>query len=224
MQSAKEEQMTKLAHYWACRYSRAAQIRNDIDIEDLHQAAFLGILKAKKAYKDDKGGFVTLAGYYARNEIRDLLGIRNGKFPPIMESLDEPLNDETEDTRLDLIADETIPEADAALLDAERRQTVRDAVSRLKEDQRAAISCRYFQGMTYEQTAEAANIPRQRLNSVIQRAQSNLRRDWELRSLVARSTQYMRHVGIARFNTTMTSAVEELVILRECLEKIVLKA
>lgn len=223
MQSAQKEQYAKLAHYWACRYSWAAQIRNDIDLEDLQQAALLGIIQARKAYQEDKGGFVTLAGFYARNEIRDLLGIRNGKLPPVLESLDEPLNDETEDTRLDLIADDSIPDADAGLLEAERRQAVRDAVYRLKEDQRAAIDCRFFQGMTHKQTAEAANIPPSRLGSVLHSAQLNLRRDRHLRALIDNSTHYMLHVGVTRFNTTMTSAVEELVITRERLENLIIK-
>ena len=223
MQSAQKEQNVKLAHYWACRYSWAAQIRNDIDLEDLQQAALLGIIQARNAYQDEKGGFVTLAGYYARNEIRDLLGIRNGKLPPVLESLDEPLNDETEDTRLDLIADDSIPDADAGLLEAEKRQAVRDAVNRLKKDQRAVIDCRFFQGMTHKQTAEAAKIPPSRLGSVLRSAQTNLRRDRLLRALLDDCTQYMLHVGIARFNTTMTSAVEELVIRRERLENLALE-
>ena len=223
MQSAQKEQNVKLAHYWACRYSWAAQIRNDIDLEDLQQAALLGIIQARNAYQDEKGGFVTLAGYYARNEIRDLLGIRNGKLPPVLESLDEPLNDETEDTRLDLIADDSIPDADAGLLEAERRQAVRDAVCRLKEDQQAVIDCRFFQGMTHKQTAEAANIPPSRLGSVLHSAQLNLRRDRRLRALIDDSTHFMLHVGLTRFNTTMTSAVEELVITRERLENLIIK-
>ena len=217
MYTAQYERNAKMAHYWACRYRWAAEQRNDVDMEDLQQAAFLGILKAKKAYKDDKGGFVTLAGYYARNEIRDLLGIRNGKFPPIMESLDEPLNDETEDTRLDLIADETLPEADAAILDAERRQTVRDAVNRLKEDQRAVVSLHFFESKTYQQAADEMNIPRDRVTQIFANARRNLRRDRYLRALaeVNRKTNYMHHVGVTQFHNTMTSAVEDIVMWRE---------
>ena len=207
----------RLANYWAGRYLWALERRSDLDRDDLQQAAYLGILEARKAYKEEKGGFVTLAGYYARNEIRALLGIRNGKLPPALESLDEPLNDDTEDTRLDLIADESLPEADAALLEEERRQTVRDAVARLQEDQRAVVSLRYFEGKTYQQTADEIHVKRDRVITIFQNARRNLRRDRYLKALaeVNRSTPYLLGVGVTRFNTTFTSAVEELVLMRE---------
>lgn len=215
----------RLASYWAGRYSWILERRNDLDREDLQQAAFLGILEARKAYKEERGGEVTLAGFYARKEIRALLGIRNGKLPPTLESLDEPLNEETDDTRLDLLADETLPEADAALLEEEKRQTVRDAVERLKPDQRAVVKLRFFQGKTYQQTADEMNVTRDRVTTIFQNARRNLRRDRYLKALaeVNRSTPYLLGVGVTRFNSTFTSAVEELVLLRERLLEKVLK-
>ena len=207
----------RLANYWAGRYSWILERRNDLDRDDLKQAAFLGILEARKAYKEEKGGEVTLAGFYARKEIRSLLGIQNGKLPPALESLDEPLNDETDDTRLDLIADESIPEADAALLEEEKRQTVRDAVNRLAEDQRAVVSLRFFKGKTYKQAADEMNITREKVAIIFNNARRNLRRDRYLKALaeVNLRTPYLMGVGVTRFNSTFTSAVEEIVLLRE---------
>lgn len=207
----------KLACYWAGRYRWALERRNDLDIEDLQQAALVGVLRAAKDYKEEKNGLVTLAGYYARNEIRDLLGIRNGKLPPVLESLDEPLNDETDDTMIDLLADETIPDPDAGLIEAERKQTVRDAVDRLQEDQRTIVSLHFFEGKTYQQTADEMNLPRDRVTTIFQNARRNLRRDRYLKALVEvnRRTPYLLGVGVTRFNSTFTSAVEEIVLLRE---------
>ena len=218
---AQEAQVKKLSHYWACRYRWAIAKRNDIDLEDLEQAAAVGIIRAKQAYKDEKAGFVTLAGFYARNEIRELLGIRNGQLPPIIESLDEPITDETEDTRLDLLADETLPESDAGLLELEKRQTVRDAIDRLKENQKTLVDLRFYGNRTIQQTAKEMNITPVKAGSIWESAKTNLRRDRNLLELVGRSTQYIRHVGIAQFNTTMTSSVELLVILRERLENMI---
>ena len=215
MQTTQREQYGKIAHYWACRYLWAAEKRNDIDLEDLQQAAFLGVMQAGKAYQEDKGSFFTLAGFYARKEIRSLLGIKNGKIPPDMESLDEPLNEDSEETRLDFIADETIPEADAALIDEENRQTVHDAVDRLKEDQKTVVDLRFFQGMTCPQAAYIMKVTPERVKTLWDSARTNLYRDRSLWYLVARSTQYMHHVGLTQYKTTMTSAVEALVILRE---------
>lgn len=213
----------RLASYWAGRYMWAIEKRNDIDRDDLQQAAFLGILEARKAYKEERGGEVTLAGFYARKEIRALLGIRSGKLPPILESLDEPLNDETDDTRLDLLADETIPDADAALLEEEKRQTVRDAVERLKPDQKAVVKLRFFQGMTYKQAAAEMDVTPERAASIWDNARLRLSRDRYLKAVaeVNRRTPYLYGVGVTRFNSTFTSAVEELVLMRErLLEKL----
>lgn len=216
----------KIASYWAGRYSWAIERRSDLDRDDLQQAAYLGILQAQKAYKEERGGLVTLAGFYARKEIRALLGIKNGKLPPALESLDEPLNDETDETRLDLLADETIPEADAALLEEEKRQTVRDAVSGLADDQRAVVTLRFFEGMTYPQTAAEMDITPIRAVAIWANTRRNLSRNRFLKALaeVNRSTPYLLGVGVTRFNSTFTSAVEELVFLRERLLKQALQA
>lgn len=210
-------QYAQLSNYWAGRYSWAIRTRNDIDREDLQQAAYLGILKALKEKEGEREGFATLAGFYARNEIRALLGIKNGKLPPAMESLDEPLNDETDDTRLDLIADESLPEADAGLLEAEKRQTVRDAVERLKPDQRAVVNMRFFQGMTYKEAAAEMDVTPERAASIWDSARRNLSRDRYLKAVaeVNSRTNYLLGVGVTRFNSTFTSAVEELVMFRE---------
>ena len=216
----------KIASYWAGRYSWVLEYRNDLDREDLQQAAFLGILEARKAYKEERGGEMTLAGFYARNEIRALIGIRSGQLPPAMESLDEPLNDETDDTRLDLLADESLPEIDAALLEEEKRQTVRDAVDRLKPDQKAVVNMRFFQGKTYKEAAAEMGVTPERAACLWDNARRNLSRDRYLKAVaeVNRRTPYLYGVGVKRFNSTLTSAVEEIVLLRERLLEQLLRA
>lgn len=218
-------QYVQLASYWAGRYSWAIRARNDIDREDLQQAAYLGILKAQQEKEGEREGFATLAGFYARNEIRALLGIKNGKLPPVMESLDEPISEESDETRLDLLEDESLPEADAGLLEAEKRQTVRDAVERLKPDQRAVVNMRFFQGMTYKETAAEMGVTPERAASIWDSARRNLSRDRYLKAVaeVNRRTPYLLGVGVTRFNSTFTSAVEEIVLLRERLLEQVLK-
>lgn len=217
MHTAQKEQDVKMAHYWACRYHWAVEQRNDIDLEDLQQAAFLGIMQARKAFDPEKATFGTYAGFYARNEIRSLLGIRAGKMPPFLASLDEPLNDDTEDTLLDMVADESIPDPDDALISEDLRHTVRDAVNRLQEDQREVISLRFFDGLTYQETASQMQIPQMKAKQIYNNAKRNLRHDRYLRALadVDRRTDYMHHVGVTQFHNTMTSAVEDIVMWRE---------
>lgn len=217
MYITQEEQDAKLAQYWAGRYSWAIRKRSDIDLNDLHQAAFLGIMQARKTFDQEKASFVTYASFYARNEIRALLGIRSGKMPPSLLSLDAPLSEDTEDTLLDVVADESIPDPDDALIADDFRQTVRAAVNRLAEDQKAVVSFRFYDGLTYNQTAAEMHLMPVKVVQIYHNAERNLRRDRYLRALadVDRQTRFMHHVGVTQFNTTMTSAVEQIVIWRE---------
>ena len=207
----------KLAGYWAKKYTWALTRRNDLDIEDLQQAACLGILQSRSAYKEERGGEVMLAGYYAQKEIRALLGISNGKLPPVIESLDKPINEETDETQLDLLADESLPETDAGLLEAEKRQIVRDAVGRLQEDQQHVVRLAYYSGMTYQQAADEMGSTKDKVEMLMHKARRNLRKDRYLKALVEvnQNTPYLMKVGVTRFNSTFTSATEEIVILRE---------
>lgn len=143
----------------------------------------------------------------------------------MLESLDEPLTEESDETRLDLLADETIPEADAGLLEEERKQTVRDAVDRLNPDQREVVRLRYFSGKTIKEAAAEMDITPVRAVTIWNNARQHLRRDRYLKALaeVNRRTPYLLGVGVTRFNSTFTSAVEELVLLRERLLQKVLE-
>ncbi len=69
---------------WAARVVRRylpTAIRNGaVDLEDLMQTAFIGMLEAARAYDGERGGFLTVMQLYIRSECRALLGMR-GRHP-----------------------------------------------------------------------------------------------------------------------------------------------
>lgn len=201
--------------YWANRYRWATEQRNDIDYEDLYQAAFVGAYIAKLKYTQDKGKFSTFSSFYIRKEIRNLLGIKNGKIPPVTVSLDEPISEDDDATRLDLIEDETIPDKEETLYEQERRQGVRAAIERLPDQQRQAMALFYFQGKGLQEIGKTLGISPRQVAHVIERARLAMRRDKLLRELVEIKPPYYMHVGINRFRTTQTSAVEAALLILE---------
>jgi RNA polymerase sigma-70 factor (ECF subfamily) len=67
------------------------------------------------------------------------------------------------------------PSPEAALVAAEQRRQLLDAVEALREDDRLVISCRYFLELTEEETAAALGIARGTVKSRLSRALDRLR-------------------------------------------------
>ncbi len=68
-----------------------------------------------------------------------------------------------------------VPSPEAALLEAERREELLAAVNALGEDDRLAIACRYFLGLSEEETAAALGCRRGTVKSRTSRALERLR-------------------------------------------------
>ncbi len=73
-----------------------------------------------------------------------------------------------------------VPSPEAALLDAERREELLAAVNDLREDDRLAIACRYFLGLSEEETAATLGWRRGTVKSRTSRALDRLRAGLEV--------------------------------------------
>lgn len=67
------------------------------------------------------------------------------------------------------------PSPESSVVAAERRDELLVAVERLGEEARAVISCRYFLGLSEEETAAALNCPKGTVKSRLSRALARLR-------------------------------------------------
>lgn len=202
------------AQYWVNKYRWALEKRGDIDEDDLLQAAMIGIWEAEKTYKPELGKFSSYSAFWIRHEIRRALGVKHGKLPLPEVHLDEPLTADSEETRLDMLADDALPDIDERLLQEERRQAIRDAVDRLQNPQwRDVVKKLYFEAKPVKQVAEEMNFPtHERAYKAWENARRWLRRDKTLKALRSLTHDYHIKVGLSRFNSTHTSAVEESVL------------
>lgn len=210
------EQFDRLKFRVAKRFISTVERYAWIDEEDICQIADIALLKAQKAYKPmDEASFITFAYRIMVYDIMKALKIRcdgNGYTnEPITVSLDEPIDEEGDITRGDIIPSKDIPISEQMeVLDIISK--VRNAVSALPEDQEELIRRRYLNdpAETQVQIAEEKGVPVHIITGIRNRAFKKLRRD--LRDY---QDYIPNHIGSSKFNSTWTSEPEQYVIARE---------
>lgn len=213
--------MAKLAR----AYVPLAERNRGADMDDLMQAAALGMIEAVQVWDESRGSFLTIAAFYMRRSIRELLGIASSKerientAPPI--SLFSPVGmDEDGDELVDFIRDDNAADPQEETGRADMVRIVRCAVDALPGDQRTVIHGRAFEGKPWQQLEEECAAPVDKLQRTERKGMDRLRRDHTLLYLWREyeSACYV-HVGVERFSTTWTSATEAAVLRRERLRE-----
>lgn len=204
----------------ANRYDDILSRTGAVGFDDLLQVGRIAVLDAQKTYYPDKGSFINWISYYIRKAMRSALDFDNqtGAAPVPLVYLDEPLSDDTETKRGDMVADpDALPIDEPIIEDETKREIskqVREAVERMKSDrQREVITRVWLNGQ--ERTAAAADMGMKTtaLQTLDKTARTTLRRDWRLKRFVSQEVPLI-FVSLARFNTTWTSATEEAAFWR----------
>ena len=207
----------------ARRYAGMCRLDRAVSQEDLIQAGFIGLMRASKSF-DEAGGrsWKGWAIWHIRREFESAFGLREGRITRAhtgAEALDRPLNGTDADgaTLGELLADESLPEVDAALLLEELRRGVREAVERLKDDgqRRATRLCR-LEGRSYREAGADMGVSARQAQALCRRAGANLARDRALRQLanLDERTRFHAHKGVAAFNRDWTSVTEGAALWR----------
>lgn len=227
---------TGLVWKWVRRYSGLCKDRADVDAEDLFQAGFLGMCNALETYKPACGAWSNWASYYIRKAIRTELGMetRKGTYAVfvdgepvrkryIVQSLDAPAyaSDDCDISLSETIADDSIPDADEALLIDSDAQMVREAVAAIKKpDVRSAITERYFNGKTLSAIAADHGVTYQRIRQRCSEALRLLAKDKRIRDIyrerfIDEDTRFIARKGVYAFFSSGSSSVEDQVIRRD---------
>lgn len=196
-------------------YDRIGEVRR-VDLEDLEQSAYFGLLDAVKDYKPESGfKFTTFLHYHLLNAFGDAAGFRARKQDLIYQaaSLDAPMEKEDPDGgTLEEITPGGDAEEDAqeAIYRDEKRQAIREALGDLPEDERRVLMLRYWQGMTSNDIADVMRLNAGKVRGKHDRALNRLRRRKQLRAY-REDTCFYRHIGVNGFQRTGESAVEHIV-------------
>ena len=137
----------------ATRWFRAFEGSGGVELDDLEQSAFIGLLKAVQTWKPESGAFSTWYTIQLKAVFVEVYGMRTKRTreDPLNKyhlSLDTPL-DENEDgsfTIADILPDER---AEAEFEDIEQRdfqQAVQAALAQLTDAQRDAIISEFWLG------------------------------------------------------------------------------
>ena len=206
----------------ARRYARICALDRAVSVEDLVQAGFLALVQAAQSYDPTKGkSWSSWAAWHIFGEYRRLLGLDRGRFTRAdtgAAELDGPVRgcQDGGATLKDRLVDDSLPEADAALIDADLRRCVRAAIARLPEGQRQAMELCGLKGLSLRAAAEQTGIPQARLRRLYDRAGTRLCADSQLRTMVDldERTRFHAHKGVAAFNRDWTSVTEGAALWR----------
>ena len=222
MYEALYEQNKGLLIAMARRYAGACEMDRAVSEEDLVQAGFLALVRAEQTF--DRAGGRSWAGWatwHIKREFDRTLCLRAGRRIQAhsgADTLDRPLDaaDGERVTVGDLLADDSLPDADAGLLLEELCRDVRAAMDNLAEDERRAVRLFEVEARGCREAARALGVtPRQalRLNA---RGCRRLSKDRRLRRLIDLDdrTRFHAHKGVAAFNRDWTSVTEGAALWR----------
>ena len=164
---------------------------------------------------------ISWATWQIRREFERTLCLRAGKRIQAhsgADTLDRPLNagDGEGATGLDLLADDSLPDADAGLLLDELRQGVREAVDRLEGAERRAVQLCQLEARSYREAAGAMGVSPGRARRLSDLGCRNLSADRQLRQLIDLDdrTRFHAHKGVTAFNRDWTSVTEGAALWR----------
>lgn len=214
------KQYNGLVYKVANRYLQLLSKQGYAEYDDLCQAGRIGLLTAKEKYDPSLGKkFQNFAWDFINTEIKRALGFHGESLsnqPVIPLYADQPINDESEDTLLDFIPDETIETADDMIERIDRAEAVHEAVDKLCDSQKEIINLHYFQNKELSEIADIIGIEQRKVSTTQHSAILRLKDDNKLRYRIMNGRDpYYVHVGVGQFNQTWTSSTELGVIICE---------
>lgn len=199
------EQTKKLYHIKVFNFynrNRERCISYGVEIEDLQQSSYFAMLAAVEAYDSSKGyKFVTYIDYHLRNELNTLTGITRQRKNPLnnCNSLDKPVDDESEDTYLDFIEDEeshrAYEETDRQITLDKLRYVVDEALRSLQPNYADVLKLRYFDRLSLKEIAELKGVS---LNAIREREKQAIKK--------LKASQYMRELNTFKEELICTRA------------------
>lgn len=178
------EQNKRLIYQLMKRLSNACSGKNYVDIDDFIQCGYFALVGAVKAYKADKGyKFATYLSYQTKIAIRGLFGVQKNNLKIEELSYNKPIDSEEETELLDLIANKRATDLYKCFELAELKETVRQAVAELPQDERTVIARHHLKGEAYNSIAKDMNVDIKQVRRYRQSGLSLLRHNKKLLNL-----------------------------------------
>ena len=201
-----------------------------VTYDDIYQVCFFALVNAVQAFEPDKElKLLTYMSFQLQMQIYELLGIRTTKLRALnqaeLASLDDHLTDDSETTFISSVPDPDSEEAfsriENADSQAELRNALDSAISKLSSERAQIMRDRYFHDKSRRKIAKNLNLKIEELRHAEKAAFRILRRDLTLNKYRDEllSTRAYRATGLTTFKISHQSSVERTVVRLEQLTR-----
>lgn len=198
-----------------CRPYQAYAAEKYLEMDDLMHAAWFGVERAIMAYNPEKGyKFNTYLKHYVMNAAQELLGLR-GKKQLDTVSLDEPMDEDGDISRLDTIEDEAATAALESVEDEQAAAWIWERVKRLPEREQDTILAYYRDNISLSEQGRRNGCSYQAIAERKKSGLNMLRKDRELKRYYNEFAYETLNVSIGTFNQTWTSSTEWAILKME---------
>ena len=164
---------TLVRTYESFVYNVAYQsLKSQDDAFDVSQEVFIKVYKSLGSFRGDCK-FSTWIYRVTQNVVKDFLRSKGNKLKTV--SVYETDSD-GEEHQLEIVDESTAADPIASFEKKERAALVREAISRLSEEQRAVIVLRDMEGYTYEEIAEMLFLDMGTVKSRINRGRNSIKK------------------------------------------------
>lgn len=227
------EKVRGLILYVARRYLPPDKSTNRIELDDLMQAGYIAMIEAVKNFNRESGYAFTAFLYYPiKAEFARLNGIKSSKRDALLHavSIDEPLTaGDDELTISDLLEDEKASEEYENLIESSETRRIAkialEEIKKLNERQEEIIMLHYFGGLSLSEIGRRTGVTRERIRQLECKGMGRLRNSKAISQLinenrasryyVDENTDFYRCKGVAAFNSSGSSVVEDLTEYRQ---------
>lgn len=211
-------QYAPLVRRIAQRYSYMHEMDPSIDLDDLVQYGYMGLIEAAETYQDDKdASFFTWAFWCIRRSIQSGVRPSAKKAHRDTISLDAPVSaSEPEDgSMIDNLQDLSLKDLGDLAADDDLHHAVMAALDDLPTSEKDAIRWKYLSGLPAGEALRTSGMTQAEYSSNIRKGIRKLQNyRYRLQHYIDENTRYFQHVGVETFIRTRTSSVESAVLWR----------
>ncbi|AFM41945.1 RNA polymerase sigma factor, sigma-70 family [Desulfosporosinus acidiphilus SJ4] len=202
---------------------------NKVELDDLLQAGFIGMMNAVRDFNPSSGfQFNTYLDKHLANTVREALGIRTSKRDPLLDalSMDKPLdkNEDSNPTLADTMQDKksryVYDDLIEKLSDQEDCRVILEQSKQLRPMEQEIFYERFLAGLTLRAIGEKHGFTRERAHQIVNKSLRNIRKSKAIQLiakeyLIDRKTNFYARKGLKGFKTSFSSVVEDSVLRRE---------
>ena len=215
------QSIERLVNFYARRYCMAGVLAAQ-DMDDYIQQGYIALSEAVASYDiASNTQFSTWLCFYLRAALKAVTGKKSDASRHCMKTETEDRDGEALDI-FDIIPDETAERDYSAIEDNDAARFLLRKIESLADERAKEMLLANTAGQTWVEIAAAAGIKIGKARAEVLRARCKLIRDKEIRAAYPNHCKWYGetlHKGLAAFNTSWSSVVEDAVIKRETMKE-----